>query len=66
MCEVEESAGNLIFDVEVISLQEKIHDNYQQIQFRPDQFHAYLLSPEVGFTEHKFLGVPSNKNEGEQ
>ena len=45
--------------------QEKIHENYQKIRFHPEQFHAYLLSSEIGFIEHKYLGVPSNKNEGE-
>lgn len=45
--------------------QPTIFSNYQSIQFFPHQFHDYLMSPEVGFTQHKFLGVPQNKAKGE-
>lgn len=46
-------------------LQEEIFRNYQNIRFRPDQFQSYLLSRDVGFTEHKYLGTPDNKSKGE-
>lgn len=38
--------------------------NYESIRFRPDDFQAYLLSPEVGFTSYHFLGVSDNKSKG--
>jgi hypothetical protein len=43
-----------------------VYENYQQIQFRPDQFHSYLVSPEVGFVNHKYIGIPQNKSKGQQ
>lgn len=45
--------------------QEDIYENYQRIKFQPDQFHSYLLSPEVGFQRHKYIGIPQNKSKGQ-
>ncbi|CAI8029468.1 Probable RNA methyltransferase Y17G7B.18 [Geodia barretti] len=41
-----------------------IYQNYHTIEFQPSQFQAYLMSGEVGFTKHRFLGVPQHKAEG--
>lgn len=43
-----------------------IFENYKNIQFFPDQFHDYLMSSEVGFTQHQFLGISDNKSPGFQ
>lgn len=44
--------------------QPKIHENYQNISFKPEQFHSYLMSPAVGFSDHKYLGTSENSNPG--
>ncbi|XP_035697179.1 probable RNA methyltransferase Y17G7B.18 [Branchiostoma floridae] len=45
-------------------LTERIFTNYKQIQFRPHQFVAYLLSAEVGFSSCRQLEGPRNKSKG--
>lgn len=38
--------------------QKKILENYKKIDFYPNNFHEYLLGPEVGFSHHYTLGIP--------
>ncbi|ELU07128.1 hypothetical protein CAPTEDRAFT_150016 [Capitella teleta] len=47
-------------------LNETIHENYKSIQFKPDQFTDYLLSPAVGFSQCRQLDVPPNRSKGFQ
>ncbi|XP_064382300.1 probable RNA methyltransferase Y17G7B.18 isoform X1 [Halichondria panicea] len=42
----------------------QILKNYESITFFPRDFHLYLMSSEVGFTQHKLLGVPGNQSKG--
>ena len=53
------------FTTFAIIFQAEVYENYQRIEFQPDQFHDYLLSPEVGFVKHKFIGIPQNKSKGQ-
>lgn len=46
------------------NLTEKIRENFNAIQFRPDQFSEYLLSKEVGFSTCEEINVESNKSKG--
>lgn len=39
-----------------ISFQPTIYNNYKSIEFFPNNFHEYLLSPEVGFSHSYTLG----------
>lgn len=45
-------------------LTETIYKNYNSIQFLPSNFHDYLMSLQVGFVKHKFLGTSLNKSKG--
>ncbi|NXW84601.1 MEPCE enzyme, partial [Alopecoenas beccarii] len=46
------------------SLTETIYRNYQRIRLRPEQFPAYLTSPEVGFDSYELLGTPQHAAKG--
>ncbi|XP_031633895.1 probable RNA methyltransferase bin3 isoform X2 [Contarinia nasturtii] len=41
-----------------------IYNNYKNIEFFPNNFHEYLLSPEVGFSHSYTLGVPRHTSKG--
>ncbi|UYV66360.1 MEPCE [Cordylochernes scorpioides] len=41
-----------------MKLTEKLYQAYQNINFRPEQFNEFLLSPEVGFSSHTVIGAP--------
>uniref|UniRef100_A0A1A9X1S8 RNA methyltransferase n=1 Tax=Glossina brevipalpis TaxID=37001 RepID=A0A1A9X1S8_9MUSC len=43
-----------------------IYRNYQAIQFFPQDFHAYLLSTEVGFKSCELMGLPAHCKAGFQ
>ncbi|NXD31850.1 MEPCE enzyme, partial [Spelaeornis formosus] len=45
-------------------LTETTYRNYQRIRLRPDQFPAYLTSPEVGFERCELLGTPQHSSKG--
>uniref|UniRef100_A0A1B0DMV3 RNA methyltransferase n=1 Tax=Phlebotomus papatasi TaxID=29031 RepID=A0A1B0DMV3_PHLPP len=45
-------------------LTETIFNNYKSIEFFPNKFHEYLLSPEVGFSHSYALGVPRHLSKG--
>lgn len=45
-------------------LTETIYNNYCTIEFYPNKFHEYLLSPEVGFSHSYLLGVPRHLSKG--
>ncbi|XP_059607903.1 7SK snRNA methylphosphate capping enzyme bin3-like [Phlebotomus argentipes] len=45
-------------------LTETIFNNYKSIEFYPNKFHEYLLSPEVGFSHSYALGVPRHLSKG--
>ncbi|XP_055693717.1 7SK snRNA methylphosphate capping enzyme bin3-like [Lutzomyia longipalpis] len=45
-------------------LTETIFNNYKAIEFFPNKFHEYLLSPEVGFSHSYALGVPRHLSKG--
>lgn len=45
-------------------LTETIYNNYSTIEFYPNKFHEYLLSPEVGFSHSYLLGVPRHLSKG--
>lgn len=47
-------------------LTEGIFNNYKTIQLFPSQFTSYLMSPEVGFTSHTYLGKSDNNSTGFQ
>lgn len=47
-----------------LNLQPEIYNNYKKIEFFPNKFHEYLLSPEVGFSHSYTLGVPRHMNKG--
>lgn len=44
--------------------QENIFNNYKNIEFFPNKFHEYLLSPEVGFSHSYALGIPRHASKG--
>lgn len=48
------------------TLTETIYRNYQRIRLRPEQFPAYLTSPEVGFDSYELLGTPQHAAKGFQ
>ncbi|KAH8414183.1 hypothetical protein KR222_011652 [Zaprionus bogoriensis] len=45
-------------------LTDKIRDNYNAITFKPDDFTAYLLGPEVGFATMELMGLPEHCKAG--
>lgn len=45
-------------------MQQTINKNYKNIEFFPNNFHEYLLSPEVGFSHSYTLGVPRHTCKG--
>ncbi|TRZ09796.1 hypothetical protein HGM15179_017330 [Zosterops borbonicus] len=47
-------------------LTETTYRNYQRIRLRPEQFPAYLTSPEVGFERCELLGTPHHGSKGFQ
>ncbi|XP_027488345.1 LOW QUALITY PROTEIN: 7SK snRNA methylphosphate capping enzyme [Corapipo altera] len=47
-------------------LTETTFRNYQRIRLRPEQFPAYLTSPEVGFERCELLGTPQHSSKGFQ
>uniref|UniRef100_UPI00398F8799 7SK snRNA methylphosphate capping enzyme-like n=1 Tax=Pristiophorus japonicus TaxID=55135 RepID=UPI00398F8799 len=47
-------------------LTETIYKNYYKINFTPDQFTSYLLSPEVGFSSYELVGTPQSTSKGFQ
>lgn len=48
----------------IISFQPQIFNNYKEIDFFPNNFHEYLLSPEVGFSHSYTLGAPKHASKG--
>lgn len=44
--------------------QQTIADNYRNIEFFPNSFHEYLLSPEVGFSHSYTLGIARHARKG--
>lgn len=54
----------LLFALSIFSLQPTIFNNYKNIEFFPNNFHEYLLSPEVGFSHSYALGVPRHASKG--
>lgn len=46
-------------------LTSRIAENYQEIQFRPEQFSDFLLN-EVGFSTTQVIGVPRHPSKGFQ
>jgi len=47
-------------------LQERICKNYHSIEFRPQNFTQYLLSPEVGFCKCEVISIPPYLSKGFQ
>ncbi|KAH8393802.1 hypothetical protein KR215_000180 [Drosophila sulfurigaster] len=45
-------------------LTDKIRENYNIIQFKPEDFTAYLLGAEVGFASMELMGQPEHCNAG--
>ncbi|XP_053687506.1 7SK snRNA methylphosphate capping enzyme bin3 [Sabethes cyaneus] len=45
-------------------LTETIFENYKNIEFFPNRFHDFLLSPEVGFSHSYPLGIPRHLSKG--
>lgn len=45
-------------------LTDTVFDNYKNIEFFPNRFHDYLLSPEVGFSHSYPLGIPRHLSKG--
>ncbi|KAM4747578.1 7SK snRNA methylphosphate capping enzyme [Rhinophrynus dorsalis] len=45
-------------------LTESIYKNFCKISFRPNQFTAYLLSPEVGFSSYELIATPFTQSKG--
>lgn len=45
-------------------LTDTIFENYQNIEFFPNRFHDYLLSPEIGFSHSYPLGIPRHLSKG--
>lgn len=48
------------------NLTEAIYKNYSRIQFKPEQFTSYLVSPEVGFARYELVGTPQSTTKGFQ
>lgn len=44
--------------------QQTIFNNYKSIEFFPNAFHEYLLSPEVGFSHSYTLGIARHATKG--
>lgn len=44
--------------------QETIYKNYNSIEFFPEKFREYLLSPVVGFAKSEILGYPFHQSKG--
>lgn len=42
----------------------EMQENFRKIEFRPENFVDYLLSPVVGFVESTELGIPKAKSKG--
>ncbi|KAK9717157.1 Methyltransferase domain [Popillia japonica] len=47
-------------------LTETIYKNYHSIEFFPEKFTQYLLSPEIGFAKSEYLGFPHHQSKGFQ
>ncbi|XP_071050508.1 7SK snRNA methylphosphate capping enzyme-like isoform X3 [Onthophagus taurus] len=47
-------------------LTEEIYKNYNSIEFFPEKFTQYLLSPEIGFAKSEILGFPQHHSRGFQ
>ncbi|XP_006037401.1 7SK snRNA methylphosphate capping enzyme [Alligator sinensis] len=47
-------------------LTETTYRNYYRIRLKPEQFPAYLTSPEVGFTSYELVATPHNTSKGFQ
>ncbi|XP_058460985.1 7SK snRNA methylphosphate capping enzyme bin3 [Malaya genurostris] len=45
-------------------LTDTIFENYRNIEFFPNRFHDFLLSPEVGFSHSYPLGIPRHLSKG--
>lgn len=45
-------------------LTETTCENYKNIEFFPNKFHDYLLSPEIGFSHSYPLGIPRHLSKG--
>ncbi|CAH1155978.1 unnamed protein product [Phaedon cochleariae] len=45
-------------------LTDTIYKNYSSIEFFPDKFREYLLSPAVGFAKGEILGYPAHQAKG--
>ncbi|KAJ8952143.1 hypothetical protein NQ318_018479, partial [Aromia moschata] len=45
-------------------LTETIYKNYNSIDFFPEKFREYLLSPAVGFAKSEILGFPAHQSKG--
>ncbi|XP_055626635.1 7SK snRNA methylphosphate capping enzyme bin3 [Toxorhynchites rutilus septentrionalis] len=45
-------------------LTDTIFENYKNIEFFPNRFHDFLLSPEVGFSHSYPLGIPRHLSKG--
>ncbi|XP_043497500.1 7SK snRNA methylphosphate capping enzyme-like isoform X2 [Polistes fuscatus] len=48
------------------NLTERIYKNYQSIEFFPNKFTQYLLSPEVGFNKCEVVSIPPHPSKGFQ
>ncbi|XP_015174699.1 PREDICTED: 7SK snRNA methylphosphate capping enzyme-like isoform X1 [Polistes dominula] len=48
------------------NLTERIYKNYQSIEFFPNNFTQYLLSPEVGFSKCEVVSIPPHPSKGFQ
>lgn len=53
-----------ITDIFYFYLQDTTCENYKNIEFFPNKFHDYLLSPEVGFSHSYPLGIPRHLSKG--
>lgn len=49
-----------------LNFQKIIYQNYCNIEFTPDQFTQYLLSPEIGFSKVEVIGTPQHRAKGFQ
>ncbi|XP_008545981.1 7SK snRNA methylphosphate capping enzyme [Microplitis demolitor] len=47
-------------------LTERIYRNYHSIEFFPQKFTQYLISPEVGFTQCEVVSIPPHPSKGFQ
>ena len=48
------------------NLTQRIKENFMGIQLRPENFHDYLVSDEVGFTLGEVVAVPHHSAQGFQ